>query len=166
LGVFGWIASSDLVSENESATTKSANVPDYFGNFGLVDQHHAFEWIQSHIHDSGGHPANVTAFGVSAGSGSLHMHILSGKPLFDRAILMSGSGPTMGPFPLKMIEAGWNKLCQAAEITAGTPEERVEKLRSMSREEIMQKCNPRTTFAPLTDGKFLLCMASWRPTPR
>jgi carboxylesterase type B len=160
LGVFGWIASSDLVSENESATTKSANVPDYFGNFGLVDQHHAFEWIQSHIHDFGGDPANVTAFGVSAGSGSLHMHILSGKPLFDRAILMSGSGPTMGPFPLKMIEAGWNKLCQAAEITAGTPEERVEKLRSMSQEEIIQKCSPRTTFAPLADGKFL--PSAWR----
>jgi len=61
----------------------------------------------------------------------------------------------MGPFPLKMIEAGWNKLCQAAEITVGTPEERVEKLRSMSQEEIMQKCSPRTTFAPLADGKFL-----------
>ncbi|KAE9370473.1 alpha/beta-hydrolase [Stipitochalara longipes BDJ] len=159
LGIFGWAASSDLALEHEPITPKSTNVPDYFGNFGLVDQRNAFEWIQSHIQDFGGDPANVTAFGVSAGSGSLHMHILSGKPLFDRAILMSGSGPTMGPFPLKMVESGWSKLCEAAEISAETPKERVKKLRSLSQDEIMQNCSPRTTFAPLADGKFL--PASW-----
>jgi len=160
LGVFGWVASSDLASEHESIASQDSNVSEYFGNFGLIDQHNAFEWIQSHIHDFGGDPANVTAFGVSAGSGSLHMHILSGKSLFDRAILMSGSGPTMGPFPLKMVESGWNKLCQAAEISSETPKERVENLRSLSQDEIMDKCSSRTTFAPLADGKFL--PASWR----
>jgi carboxylesterase type B len=155
LGVFGFVASSDLASEHESIISKRANVPDYFGNFGLIDQHNAFEWVQSHIQDFGGDPQNVTAFGVSAGSGSLHQHILSGKPLFDRAILMSGSGPTMGPFPLKLLENGWNKLCDAAEISAETPEGRLQELRSLSQDEIMQKCGQRTTFAPLGDGKFL-----------
>lgn len=155
LGVFGFLPSSDLASEYKSTTSGTAHNPDYFANFGLIDQHNAFEWVQSHIQDFGGDPANVTAFGVSAGSGSLHMHILSGKPLFDRAILMSGSGPAMGPFPLKMLESGWTKLCQTAEISAETPEGRLEKLRSMSQDEIVQKCGPRTNFAPLGDGKFL-----------
>jgi carboxylesterase type B len=88
------------------------------------------------------------------------MHILSGDPLFDRAILMSGSGPTMGPFPLKLLENGWSKLCEAAEVTAETSGERLAKLRSLSQDEIMQKCGARTTFAPLGDGKYL--PTSWR----
>lgn len=160
LGVFGFVASSDLASEYESITSESASVPDYFGNFGLIDQRNAFEWVQSHIQDFGGDPKNITAFGVSAGGGSLHMYILSGKPLFDRAIMMSGSGPTMGPFPLKILEIGWNKLCDAAEVSTETSEERLQKLRLLSQDEIMQKCGPRATFAPLGDGKFL--PTSWR----
>lgn len=160
LGVFGFLASSDLASQHESKSSKVPNVPDYFGNFGLIDQRNAFEWVQSHIQDFGGDPANVTAFGVSAGSGSLHMHILSGTPLFDRAILMSGSGPTMGPLPLKIIERGWNKLCEATEVTAEAVEQKLARLRSLSQDEIMQKCGARTTFAPLGDGKYL--PTSWR----
>jgi carboxylesterase type B len=157
LGVFGFLASSDLRAEYASATSKSA---DYFANFGLLDQWKAFEWIQSHIQDFGGDPANITAFGVSAGSGSLHMHILSGKGLFDRAILMSGSGPVMGPLPLQHLEKGWKTLCDAAEISAETHEERLEELRSLSQYDITQKCGPTTSFSPLGDGKFL--PTSWR----
>jgi carboxylesterase type B len=83
----------------------------YFASFGLIDQPNAFELDQRHIPDFGGDPANVTAFG--AGNGSLHMHILSGKALFDRAILMSGSCPVMGPYPLQLLEKGWKTLFEA-----------------------------------------------------
>jgi carboxylesterase type B len=86
LEVFGFVASSDLASEYSSTTPTDQD--NYFANFGLIDQQNAFEWVQNHIQDFGGDPSNVTAFGVSAGSGSLHMHILSGDPAFDRAILM------------------------------------------------------------------------------
>jgi carboxylesterase type B len=86
-------------------------VPGYFANFGLIDQPNAFELVQRHISDVGGDPANVTAFG--AGSGSLHIHILSGKALFDRATLMSGSCPTIGPLPLHLLEKGWKTLFEA-----------------------------------------------------
>lgn len=160
LGVFGWVASSDLASEHKSTEPTTGETSDHFANFGLIDQRNAFEWIQTHIEDFGGDPANVTAWGSSAGSGSLHMHMLSGKPLFDRAILMSGSGPTMGPFPLKLLENGWTKLCSAAEISAETSDERLKKLRALSQDEMLQKCGPRTNFAPLGDGKFL--PTSWR----
>jgi hypothetical protein len=42
------------------------------------------------------------------------------------------------------------------EISAETPEERLEELRSLSQDDIMQKYGPKTTFSPLGDGKFLL----------
>ena len=157
LGVFGFAASADLASEHKSATSTD---PDYFANFGLVDQRNAFEWIQAHIKDFGGDPSNVTAFGVSAGSASLHMHILSGKPLFDRAILMSGTGPAMGPVPLIMCESVWGKLCNAAEISGDDHKKRLEQLRALSQETIMEKSGPRASFGPLGDGNFL--PSTWR----
>ena len=123
-----------------------------------MDQPNDFELVQRHISDVGGDPANITAFG--AGSGSLHIHILSGKAIFDRTILMSGSCPIMGPLPLQLLEKGWKTLFEAAETSAKTPEERLEELRSLSQDDIMQKFGPRTTFSPLGDGKFLL--TSWR----
>lgn len=58
-----------------------------------MDQRNALEWVRDHIRDFGGDPSNVTAFGISAGSASVHYHILTGAPLFDRAIMMSGSAP-------------------------------------------------------------------------
>ncbi|PMD59133.1 uncharacterized protein K444DRAFT_613924, partial [Hyaloscypha bicolor E] len=59
------------------------------------------------------------------------LHILSGKTLFDRAILMSGSCPIIGPLPLQLLEKGWKTLFAAAEISAETPEKRLEELRSL-----------------------------------
>jgi hypothetical protein len=66
----------------------------------------------------------------------------------------------MGPLSLQLLEKGWKTLFEAAETSAKTPEERLEELRSLSQDDIMQKFGPRTTFSPLGDGKFLL--TSWR----
>ncbi|KAG4431617.1 hypothetical protein IFR05_012910 [Cadophora sp. M221] len=156
LGVFGFAASSDLLSEHNSTSSS-----DPFANFGLHDQRTAFQWIQSHIQDFGGDPNNVTAFGVSAGSASLHMHILSGTPLFDRAILMSGCAPTMGPFPLPLLDKSWSKLCQNSRVDAlETYQQRLEKLRLQTPGEAMKNNGLSTTLAPLADGTYL--PPSWK----
>ncbi|PVH85013.1 alpha/beta-hydrolase [Cadophora sp. DSE1049] len=155
LGVLGFAASSDLLSEH---TSDAASDP--FANFALHDQRTAFQWIQSHIQDFGGDPNNVTAFGVSAGSASLHMHILSGEPLFDRAILMSGCAPTMGPYPLPLLDKSWSKLCQRSGVnTIETSQQRLEALRLLNPEEVIANNGLSTTLAPLADGSYL--PASW-----
>lgn len=127
---------------------------DYFANFGIVDQRNAFEWVQNHIKDFGGDPSNVIAVGVSAGSASIHLHILSGNPLFDRAILMSGSAPAMGPLPFQFSEAGWLKFCKTSGVIDDSSEARLGKLRSLSAEDAM-KNSPNATFLPFADGKLL-----------
>ncbi|KAI2474087.1 esterase B1-like [Diabrotica virgifera virgifera] len=79
LGVFGFLSLED----------QSLGVP---GNAGLKDQTMALKWIQKHIANFGGDPNNVTIFGESAGSASVHFLLVSPltKGLFHKAIMQSG----------------------------------------------------------------------------
>lgn len=79
LGVFGFLSLED----------QSLNVP---GNAGLKDQTLALKWVQKNIHNFGGDSQNVTIFGESAGSASVHYLTLSPltKGLFHKAIMQSG----------------------------------------------------------------------------
>ncbi|QKD52034.2 Alpha/Beta hydrolase protein [Fusarium oxysporum Fo47] len=80
LGVFGWLGGT--TAERAGAT-----------NLGLMDQRLAFEWVQKYIHLVGGDRNNVTAFGESAGGGSLMHHLTLGggtiSPLFNRVQIYS-----------------------------------------------------------------------------
>jgi hypothetical protein len=77
------------------------------------------------------------AFGIGAGSASIHYHILTGATLFDRAIVMSGSAPTLGPLPLKLYEKEWQQLCTKCGIEEDDPEKPLKKLRTLSPEQII-----------------------------
>ncbi|KAL2859560.1 carboxylesterase family protein [Aspergillus pseudodeflectus] len=65
---------------------------------GLHDQRAAMSWVQKYIHLLGGDRDNVSAWGQSAGAGSLIYHLIAegGKldPLFRRVIMQSPSVDT------------------------------------------------------------------------
>ncbi|XP_078524658.1 fatty acyl-CoA hydrolase precursor, medium chain-like isoform X2 [Lissotriton helveticus] len=63
------------------------------GNWGLLDQVAALQWVQENIFYFGGNPDSVTIFGDSAGGISVSALVLSplSKGLFHKAISQSGS---------------------------------------------------------------------------
>jgi para-nitrobenzyl esterase len=83
LGVFGFFADPELTKESDRNSS---------GNYGLLDQIAALEWVQKNIAAFGGDPKRVTIFGESAGSWSVNY--LVATPLahgfFQRAIGESG----------------------------------------------------------------------------
>jgi len=87
LGVFGFLAHPALAAESPRHVS---------GNYGLLDQIAALQWVQRNIARFGGDASRVTIFGESAGSISVAALIASplAKDLFHRAILESGT--TMG----------------------------------------------------------------------
>ena len=88
LGAFGFLAHPALAAESPEHSS---------GNYGLLDQIEALEWVQRNIARFGGDPARVTIFGESAGG--MSVGTLIGSPLarglFQRAILESGTGTTL-----------------------------------------------------------------------
>ncbi|XP_070543411.1 cAMP-regulated D2 protein-like [Ptychodera flava] len=78
LGAFGFLVTG---SGKDDAT----------GNYAILDQRMAMEWVQANIASFGGDPTRVTLFGQSAGAQSVAVHLMSEKSdnLFHRAIIQS-----------------------------------------------------------------------------
>ena len=83
LGVLGFFSHPDLTRESPHHAS---------GNYGLLDQLAALEWVRDNIAAFGGDPRRVTVFGESAGSIDTGLLLCSplAKDLFARAIMESG----------------------------------------------------------------------------
>jgi para-nitrobenzyl esterase len=84
LNVFGFFAHAELAKESDRNSA---------GNYGLLDQVAALEWVHKNIAGFGGDPRKVTIFGESAGSFSVSALMASplAQGLFQRAIGESGA---------------------------------------------------------------------------
>ena len=87
LGVLGFLSHPDLAEESGD---------DASGNFGILDQIAALEWVRDNIASFGGDPDRVTIAGESAGGQSVC--ILGASPLSDGLVhgIIGGSGACMG----------------------------------------------------------------------
>ena len=88
LGVFGFLAAEEMMEEEGTA-----------GNFGLLDQIKALEWVRQNIGNFGGDPDNITLIGESAGSVCVDALCVSplSAGLFRRAIMESSTISSIEP---------------------------------------------------------------------
>lgn len=145
LGPFGFLVHPELTKEAGTA-----------GNYGLMDQVAALEWIKVNAAVFGGDRLNITIGGQSAGAGSVLSLISapSAKDLFVRAIAQSGPGVGSRAGPFALAEASGEAFMKAA--GAGS----LADLRRMSADAVLKAAVDYTrktgiNFRAVIDGRFL-----------
>jgi para-nitrobenzyl esterase len=120
LGLLGFLSHPALSAEQGGAS----------GNYGLMDQIAALQWVHDNIARFGGDPGNVTIYGESAGSQDVSLLLAApeAQGLFHKAILQSGTpGFGMTFRTLAEAEAVGLQLDLAAEANGD-----LDKLRALS----------------------------------
>lgn len=95
LGIFGFLRTPALDAESGRGSS---------GDYGLMDQIAALEWVKRNIGRFGGDPGNVTIFGESAGSVDVGLLMTSprARGLFAKAV--EESGQVLGLMPTSTRE--------------------------------------------------------------
>jgi para-nitrobenzyl esterase len=144
LGVFGFLATSDLAKDANGAA----------GNYGLMDMVAALQWVKANIKNFGGDSDNVTIFGESAGSFAVStlMAVPSAKGLFAKAIGESG-GAFSDVLPMDTLEAREKK---DDDFVATLGVKSLAELRALPTDKILDAVKAkRGGFSSDVDGKLL-----------
>jgi para-nitrobenzyl esterase len=148
LGIFGFFVHPDLARESGRNSA---------GNYGLLDQVAALEWVKRNIAAFGGDPGNVTIFGESAGAYSVSELMASpvAKGLFHKAIGESGGAFASHGLPLPSLAESSQAGAKFASDSFGAKS--LVDLRAVPAEKVLETAAAAKTirFAPNVDGYFL-----------
>ncbi len=150
LGIFGFMAHPELTAESPAHAS---------GNYGLMDQVAAVNWVKRNIAAFGGDPSNITIFGQSAGSTSVSVLLASplSEGLFAKAIGESGAALYSTGSNFRPREEAEKADTAWADRVFGTS--KLFYLRNLPVDELvkaaMSRTSPAPKFGPDIDGFFL-----------
>jgi para-nitrobenzyl esterase len=144
LGVFGFLATSDLAKEGNGSA----------GNYALLDMVAALQWVKANIGRFGGDAGNVTIFGESAGSFAVSTLMASpmAQGLFQKAIGESGAAFS-DVLPTDTLDV---RLKKDDDWVASLGVKSLAELRALPTDKILDAVKAKHGgFPPDIDGKFL-----------
>jgi para-nitrobenzyl esterase len=149
LGRAGWFAHPALSAENPKGL---------LGNYGLMDQIAALNWVTDNIKEFGGNPKNVTIFGESAGAISVNYLMLApqAKGLFSKALSESGFG-RLAARPISSVEQNGVTFAEKAGVH-GSDAAAAKALRALPWTELTANVagvGAAEQILPMADGKMI-----------
>ena len=152
LGIFGFFSHPLLSAESPHGVS---------GNYGVMDQAAALNWIHNNIEQFGGDPDNIMIFGQSAGGGSVQTLLASpkSKDMIARAVSMSAGGLSEARMPAMPFDTIQNANKAMMDYFDKTT---LEDMRALSFDELTQMVSDygaatrrRAFFSPVVDNYFL-----------
>ncbi len=148
LNIFGFLAHPDLSAESPDNVS---------GNYGILDQIAALEWVRENISSFGGDPNKVTIAGESAGGWSVTLLMASpkAKGLFRQGILQSGAYMWSGPDLKEESNQYESGESEGLTFMGAMGVENLEELRQISSDKIVDhffSSNNTVSGEPMIDG--------------